>query len=439
MRLSGLRAALIAGILLLAAVVFVERAFLNAREVNTRIDRTDQNAYIDHALRLKESGYQYDLPRNRMPVYPMLLSLLVQEGDSPGDLFSRGKTANIVLTMSCLVVVATVFFRVLPPHAALNATLFAAFSVFLFKAPHVQAEILFYTLNFVGFVLAWKLFLSPRWKDALWLGLTAAAAHLTKASILPGLFCFSVFFLADASRSSAGPNAIFRRLGLVVLTLLVFLGVTAPYLIRSKELHGSFFYNVNSTHYFWLDSWKECVALTQKAKELGGWSALPPEEQPGPAFFLRRHGPEGIVTRLVSGSTRVVHSMRSSYGYFGVLLALSAALAVLAFIQRIKVQQWIRERPAAAAALAAYFGGYFLLLAWYSQIIDGNRFILALFLPAVFTLFVGIHRLSRGLQLTIKGKTWPVASTLQFLLSLWLAIEITIICTSRIGSMYGGG
>lgn len=437
----GILRLIVASILLLATIIFIERAFLNARVVNTRIDRTDQNAYIDHALRLKESGFQYDLPRNRMPAYPWFLALLSREGDKPDDLFARGKVANIILTVACLGVVGVVYFRSLPGHAALNATLLPAFTVFLFKAPHVQAEVLFYTLNFAGFVLAWRLFRSPGWLPAAALGLVAAAAHLTKASVLPGLFCFGVFFMIDAvwTKPPFRARAVLVRAGMVALAVAGFLAVTAPYLVRSKELHGSFLYNVNSSHYFWLDSWKECLALTQKAKDLGGWSKLPPEEQPGPSFFLERHGWSGVGKRLVEGSLRVIQSMRAGYGYAGFLAALSVTWMALAVIRGRGLLRRLRHRPAPRIALACYFGGYFLLLAWYSQIIDGNRFVLALFLPAVFTLMAGIQRLCSGLRFSIAGNPLPAACLIQCLLSLWLAVEITIICTQRIGTVYGGG
>jgi hypothetical protein len=71
---------------------------------------------------------------------------------------------------------------------ALNLLLITAFTVFIFKAGWFQAELLFYFLNFCLFVLLWRLLKQPSLPVALITGVLAGLAHLTKASIMPGLF-----------------------------------------------------------------------------------------------------------------------------------------------------------------------------------------------------------------------------------------------------------
>ncbi|MEX1119355.1 MAG: hypothetical protein WEB60_11240 [Terrimicrobiaceae bacterium] len=429
-------------LLVLGAFLFFERAGVNAREVNTRIDRTDQGAYITYATRLKESGFSYVGSRNRMPLYPAFVAITSGDAATPGDVFAKAKIWNVWLALACLGVIAAIFFARLPRHAAMNAIFLVSFTVLIFKAPHVQAEVLFYTLSFLFFFLGWELFRKPTILKGTSAGLTAGLAHLTKASILPGMFCFVVFYALDAVWMTRKKFVFSKRLMVSALTV-VLLGagfgvLTGPYLLKSKELHGSYFYNVNSTYYIWCDSWKEAVAITEKAKEVGGWKNLPPDEIPSPANYWRTHTPVEIVSRLGKGISRVFESMRKSYGYFPFLVGLSAASLLLAIHQRRLVWRLFLRRPFPILALGCYFGGYFVLIAWYSQIIMGNRFILALFLPYVFTHMVFLCTFSRGLTARIGGKPFSVPTLFQTAFSVWLLVAIGIICVFRIPVQYGG-
>ncbi len=430
--------ALLAG----GGVLFFERAGVNGREVNTRIDRTDQGAYINYAMQLKESGFTYVGTRNRMPLYPAFVAITSVDGGTTEDIFAKAKTWNVLLAVGCLTGIAAIFLCRLPLHAAMNAIFFVGFTVFVFKAPHVQAEVLFYTLSFLFFILGWGMFRKPGVLKGSAAGLTAGLAHLTKASILPGMFCFLVFYVLDgiwmSRRKLASPKRNFIKVLSAVLLIVGFVVVVWPYVNKSKELHGSYLYNVNSTHYIWCDSWPEAVAITKKAKEVGGWENLPPDEIPSPANYWRHHTSMEILSRLGKGVSRVFESMSKSYGYFPFLVALSASSLLLALIKHRILWRFFLRRPFPVLALICYFGGHFVLIAWYSQIIMGNRFVLALFLPFVFTVMVFLTTFSQGLTARIGITRVSLPVVFQTALSLWLLVEIAVICAFRIPVQYGG-
>jgi multisubunit Na+/H+ antiporter MnhB subunit len=70
----------------------------------------------------------------------------------------------------------------------------------------------------------------------------------------------------------------------------------------------------------------------------------------------------------------------------GPLLYLAFAGAVAAGQPR-DLARWLAadRRSVLAFFLATYFSGYLLLYAWYAPIGDGPRFVLALFLPVLYT------------------------------------------------------
>ena len=79
-----------------------------------------------------------------------------------------------------------------------------------------------------------------------------------------------------------------------------------------------------------------------------------------------------------------------------------------------------------------------MLIAWYSQIIMGNRFILALFLPFVFMHMVFLSTFLRGVTARIRSTRFSVPVVFQTAFSLWLLVEIVLICLFRIPALYGG-
>lgn len=429
-------------VFVLAGALFVERATQNARNVNTVMKRTDQGAYVDLILRMRVKDFNFQGDRNRMPLYPAVMALGVEKDWTKPRVFEEAKIWNIWMALFVAAVSGVVFFRFLPAHAAANALFLSAFTVLLFKAPHVQAEIQYYLLFFLCFVTGWRLFQRPSWWAAAAAGVLAGLAHLTKASIAPAIVCFVVFHALDTLWRNRGKGRSVidwsRRLAVPVVVVAAFLLVVWNYISESKRVYGHYFYNVNSTFYFWCDSWQDAVSRTKAAGDRHGWPDMPEDEIPSARNFLREHGVMEIPDRLASGFSRVWKSMARSYGYFPFVLALAGGSIFVLWRRRVMLRRWLRRRPVPALALLAFFGGYFALIAWYSQIISGNRFILGLFLPYVLTTMVILHRFGRGLEVRLRGKERPFLPLFHGVFSIALFLVILRICTHTILVEYGG-
>ena len=390
------RAAL-AAVLLAAALGLYLQGVERQHARNNDVTGTDQRTYLRYAQRLRESGYAYTIPRNRMPLYPLVQALfLPREGDLAAS-FEAGKRVNAALSLAVLAGAFAVFRLYLTLWEASLAIAVAAYTVLVFKAPWVQAEVLFYGLQLGVFVLLFELARRPRWPLALAAGVLAALAHLTKASLPPavllGLACLGAHLLLDLREARCARSAgAWRRPAATLLAGALFagafLGVLSPYLSTSKRMYGRYFYNVNSTFYMWCESWDDARARVRAAGDRAGWPELAPEEIPGPRKYLREHSWAQIGERIAHGWRTHRRNVWTFYpaGPFLDLYAGFLAIVALVQVRALPARLLARRGWIATGFVLAYFLGYGLLYVWYVPIGGGARFILALYLPALFAL-----------------------------------------------------
>lgn len=421
--------------------------------VNTDMTTIDQSSYLNAAKLLKTSNYTALTNRNQMPVYPFLLSLLYEPGLSDEAFFARGKLLNIVLSLLILPILFWIFRKYLPLFTAVNLFLIHTFTLYMFKAAYTQTELLFYLLNFVGFLLMCRLLWRPAWRDswgtAVFTGILLGLAHLTKASILPGLALFvgianlQLIFRQVVKRpSQPSVRQFFLDLSVPTLVLLFFLLTILPYIQNSKERFGHYFYNVNSTFYIWYDHWDEVEAGTKAHGDRLGWPDMPPEELPSAAKYFREHTPTQIFERFFNGFLVIMITTVNSYGYLVYFCLLASFVLTVAIVNRQRTMAIIRKYPFITLFVTSFFGAYLLLYAWYWPISSGNRFILALFSPAMFTLAFVMYRLFEK-QLSLKTsrhseKPINLGQLLNWILFAILLVDGYIILTVRVGTLYGG-
>lgn len=386
---------LLLAVLLILAALYWRGADQLARH-NLNIESRDQSAYLNYARNMAETDYSYVGGRNRMPVFPFLLSLLYQPHLSETQFFERAKVFHIALSLALLSLTFVLLRRAFPGYISLLLTLALAFSMFLPKAAYVQTELLFYVLNCLVFVLLLQLLHKPDWRWSMVTGGLLGLAHLTKASVLPGLVLFLGFgVLSEGLRwwqmrghkdgSAAGQwRQSLANVGTLLLVGLVFLITIFPYIQTSKRIFGQYFYNVNSTFYIWYDSWDEVKTGTRAYGDREGWPQMPPEEIPSLQRYLQTHTPAQITQRFVTGFSGMWREARTA-PYFK-YLAPAAAVALIAAIAGL----WRRETRPRLDTLGpilfvlAYFGAYLVLYAWYYQLVigsDSDRFVLTLMLP----------------------------------------------------------
>ncbi|MBA2305487.1 MAG: hypothetical protein H0W08_23035, partial [Acidobacteria bacterium] len=255
-------------ILVMLAMFYYAGATEHARVVNTARARADQSGYLWDAVaiyRARHGGPDTLIgERNRMPVYPWLVSWLYEPAMTPDEFFARVKAWNIRLSFALLATLALIAARALPPLIAANFVLVLAFGYFMYKAGYAQVELLFYFLLFLTVLACARQLRGDDTRRTLALaafgGTLAALSHLSKAALLPLVGLFLLVCAARAlapllrrgtiDRRPAFRLAAIRSAGALVF-LASFLAVLSPYLINSKKHFGHYFYNVNSTFYIW--------------------------------------------------------------------------------------------------------------------------------------------------------------------------------------------
>ena len=175
-------------VVLLLAAVYVTATHFHIERVNTEILKADQGSYVYYARQMNETRYAYVGGRNQMPVMPFLVSLVDLYGTTTETLFERGKRLNVGISLCVLVGIAWLVRRSVPAFETAVMTAIVAFSLYVYRAGYVQAELLFYGLFFLAFLLALWWMNEPRPLRAVACGIVLGIAYLTKASVLPLLF-----------------------------------------------------------------------------------------------------------------------------------------------------------------------------------------------------------------------------------------------------------
>lgn len=430
------------------SVLYLYGAYRHAMEVNTDSTRIDQSAYINYAIQIHESKGSYIGDRNRMPLYPYLQSVLYQTDWDENTFFIRGKYLNIALSFAGLLIIALIFSRLLDGFTSVNLILITGFSVFIFKAGYFQAEILFYFLSFLLFLIYLWMIYRPSIALAIIGGMVAGLAQLTKASILPGILILTVVLLFQYMRDVTVKNKQEGNTGIQKharsLLLAIFWGffflTLFPYLQNSKDRFTQYFYNVNSTFYFWYDSWGEAVEGTRAHGDRVGWPELPADEIPSITKYLNEHSMGEISRRIVKGSKRIIQNVKSSYGYAKYILYLFLILIFSVLLNPRRTLGEIRRHPLVFLFVGAYLMGYFLLYAWYTPIAQGNRLILALFLPLVFALSYAFSFLLQSGDPNSRSykRNRSLSTITNLVLLMILIVDIYSILSNRLYAVFGG-
>ncbi|MEM7147917.1 MAG: hypothetical protein AAF591_22630, partial [Verrucomicrobiota bacterium] len=379
------------------------------------------------------------------PLWPYVAGHLAWDGDHR-EYFRRGKWLNVVWAgVFCVGLGVVMALRRWSLLGVMNLVLLAGFGALVLRATFFQPEPLYY----VFFFIAWVCCLRLLWRNPLWLygvlGLSGGLAYLAKSSVQPLLAVFvgvTVLKLVwlwwekrkkgDGEGESGGGDWSWRRhlAGLGVL-VVVFLGVSSPRLIYAEETYGSGFHSYPG-YWMWMDSFPDGVVFMQTHGSKEALEGLAAEERPSAGNYLRTHSAGAFWERLTSGTGRVVGDffapsrvknwegkemrawkrvMPGRGWYLGWLAAILGILAAAAW------WRWRGERKGeddkggcecgGATVLAMVFvagtvGVYALAYGWYVAIGKGDRFMMALYLPLVFTLLWGCEALVRRAE----GQRW---------------------------------
>lgn len=447
------RAILQIALIAVLVLLYWRGAIWHLEQVNTNMSAHNQQSFMRYAKNLKEHNYDYLGDRNRMPLYPFLQSLFYDSEMSSEEFFERGKYVNVVLSIVLLLATLCILSRYFSALATAAIMLILSFTVYIFKAAYFQSELLFYFLNACAFVLMCETMSRPSWKMGILTGITLGMAHLTKASVLPGFVLFLVFAASKRvyilhSRNRpvrhARPSLHDKKESLhamlsISLALLSFLGVVFPYIRNSKKMFGSYFYNVNSTFYMWYDSWEEVKQGTRAHGDRKGWPDMPPELIPSPRRYLREHSAQQMARRVLDGLSEIHRKARTSYGFYKYVLIYLAFLLVTILLDVRRAIQLARQHVFLLLFGLCYFAGYLVLYAWYVPIGSGIRFVLAQFIPFMFSVIYTTNRLSvRSVYIKSYEKRLKVWTIFNALVLLLVIHDIHSVLTNRILTVHAG-
>jgi len=415
----------------------------------------DQSGYMNDAKQLAH-GFQYEGDRNRMPVYLSIMALFYKDGMSDEQFFEIGKRIGIAIGIIVLIMTFLLFKLGSRTNDAVTAVLVAMFTVFAYRSPYFQAEVLYYGINLLLFVLLVSLIERPRIQTAGLAGLIGGIGHLTKASILPAVILAVVCLLIRAGielhryyscrevDANQMPPAKFNFIApacCASVLVMVFVLVILPYIRTSKERYGSYFYNVNTSRYMWLDGGKKATQRTNADSDRVGGPVTPEKGSPSFGKYLRDHSFEDIVARLIKGIAVIAWRMIRSYGYAEFLILYLIALAAL-IVQNGGPAKFFNlfwlTNPALVVFVVTYFMGYLLLYAWWMPLASGNRFVLAQFLPLLFLVTRGVSfAQNHNMAIQIRGTKFS-ASAISPTIFLLLTLYLVFIFPDRISTMHAG-
>jgi len=370
--------------------VFIILAFYGClaharREVDpTPLTQADQGAYLAYAQQMHDTHYAVAGDRNRMPVYPFLLSLVYQPGMSDAEFLARAQSFNINLSILLLGLLFLILRRFFAAFHSVVLLVVAAFGVFIYRVGVVEVEPLYYFVSFCAFILLLRMLITPRWWLAILAGAVTALAYLTKASMLAAIPIWSAVFAAQTlweCRARVRRREIGWRLGHLLLVLGTFATIVFPYERTSKRLYGHYFFNVNSAYYMWCDSWPEAVAFTKAYRNNPDF---PRDQVPSPAKYWREHSATRIAGRFLHGLKTFATRSAKPTGYYKFVLFFALVGTVLAARRWPLAWGLIRRELFATSFCFVFFFCYGLLYAWYDAVVTDSRFLLSLFLPFLF-------------------------------------------------------
>ncbi len=459
---------------LLAGVLYFAAAEIQSTHLNTNLKAHDQGAMLNYAKRLSDNHLQYVGPRNRMPLYPILQSFVYRPDMTTEQFFQRAKLANIVLSIAVLGVVYLLFRKWFPLHHTINVILVTAYGVYALKAPYVAAELLFYLLLFICFLLTLRMLDKPSLGIALALGAMLAIAHYTKASapvaVAIFLFCYGLRIAfpalvgerdptpaaapepsdtasqstrqssaALARHSEAKPARLFLIRAIYgAMVLATFLAILYPYLRKSNERYGRYFYNVNSTIYMWCDSAPEWKAFSLKYDDRHRFPSDAGEELPTARRYLAMHTPGQIVGRIARGFGRMTTEVFHSFWYTPFLILYAAAGLYAAIRSRRLVAADFRRFRLLALFCLLFFGSYFGLYCWWAVLARSQRFVLSLYFPALFILSYIYNRYADRASITITGTSRPLRHVVDWSVTCLALINVIVTLLWTASSVDGG-
>jgi hypothetical protein len=267
-----------------------------------------------------------------------------------------------------------------------------------------------------------KMLISPSILLGVLTGFVIALGYLTKASALPVILVFILFFISKELintylliKKKGSREIVIKETSKRILSLLVvvicFIAVIFPYISESKRTYTKYFYNVNSTFYMWYDSWNEASVGTRAHGDRVGWPDLPPDQIPSFSKYIQEHTIYEMTERFQMGTERVIYVLFNPYSLFNYILLGILMLSVFILLDIKYFILVLKKFLFPILFVFIYFLINLLLISWYIIIpTNGARFIYSLFIPFIFSIFLMIQVLAKNMR-TISNPYMDISSS----------------------------
>lgn len=403
------------------------------------------------------------------------------------ELFNRGRWFQVFVTATFTLCLGIAACRIFSLPAALNLMLLGGLGALLPRAAYFQPEPVYY----IFFFLTWVACVSALKHNPLWLygliGVLAGIAYMAKGSVSPLLGVF----VAISSLRCVWEMISARRRGFVlgtgnlwhwrnhvvgvIMLVMTHLLTIGPRLCDAQEKFGNMFHSYPA-YWMWFDRFGGPETVNDPTTAYG-WmethnsrdelEAMLPEDKPSLGKYLRTHTKGEIYTRLKEGlfsvknpDTGVVGRVREFFWpvqtkrsddiakqkpWRGILEWRGIYLVWLTVILGglLVVLRSATPKPEHAGHVVFRHGtvsvvlfvvgavvGYSVLYAFYAPIArgSGDRFMLSLYLPLVFSLIWGAEGIVRRIHRR-EGSPWILrsyhfAQWLLFAALCWRLLEI---------------
>jgi|GEM_PF-4231551 len=242
---------------------------------------------------------------------------------------------------------------------------------------------------------------------AISIGILSALTYLTKASNLPMLAIFLTMIVIQNTylflkKRLNLRSFITKALVYPCIIITSFLVVSWPYLYDNKIKYKSYLFNVNTTYYMWIDSWKDRLNYDKICGERLNWPNCEHQNKlPSLNRYIRTKTVYEVIKRVGYGIKMILkNSIIRNYGYTKYLIIFSVAI-LIQYLKAIKNKQLNEIMFDISQNLFEYIfitvvpAVNIALFVWWMAIANGRRFFLTIFMTLLF-LLIYIYQRKEG-------------------------------------------
>ncbi len=396
--------ALLAVCLALLICYYWQAAVKHGERANRDVVQNDQRVYLNATNNMVRLKWDYSTPRMRMPLYFLALTPIADPDREAVDIFPAARRYNVAVSLVCL---AGLTAALLPWLGGWLTTCFAAVAgaqLFILRAPYVAPELLLISLTVVAVALVLEVLRRPRWWTALLAGLSLYLWYMTKASAMLALGGFigavtvAIIFSKNAKRRAYAVAA--------VVVLASFFLPLIPYLMESKRVFGSAFYNAQSRYYMWCKDAEEKRFLQKNRIDVTLVTFTPEELEtlPSPARYFREHDAEHIKSRIIRGMNMMFHDALEEYPAIFFMLFVWMGIALWATARTFpRTVDGVKRNWVSLIYGSVLMLLYCIIFGWFVVLEVGPRVILSVSLIPLFYSMAITHYSLKGEVEVIRG------------------------------------